>query len=77
MTKRFSILVLWSCLVFTASVFAESLEGVEARCEQYAQEDNVSADEMKEFMTECVRDLTEESPEESPEESSEESSSSG
>ena len=77
MTKRFSILVLCSCFVFTASVFAESLGEVKARCEQYAQEDNVPADELKQYMTECVKELTEESPEESPEENTEESSSSG
>jgi hypothetical protein len=80
MFTRFSMLVLWSCLVFTASVFAENREELKARCEQYAQEDNIPAEEMEQYMTDCVSELTEESPEEyeeSPEEYSEESSSSG
>ena len=61
MNRKFSALILATVLALGTSVFAESPEEAEARCKQYAQEDNVSAEEMEDYMAECVKQLIEES----------------
>ena len=59
MFKTTIMLAIIALLAGSPIAFADSLAEAEARCKQYAQEDNVSADEMKDYIAECVKELTE------------------
>lgn len=59
--KKTSFLHLMALLVVfgtTAPVVAEeSVEEMEKRCQSYAQEDNIPADELEDYMKECIQGL--------------------
>ena len=60
MPKKISLLAAASILIFSPYAFAESEEELEARCKQYAAEDQVTADEMESYLIRCIEDLSEE-----------------
>ena len=74
MLKKISFLAAASILVFGMNVFAESMEEAEQKCKQYAAEDQITADEMDNYLTQCIEDLSGERSEESEETSIEEES---
>lgn len=59
--KKTSFLHLMALLVVfgtTAPVVAEeSVEEMGKRCQSYAQEDNIPADELEDYMKECIQGL--------------------
>lgn len=68
MNKKISLIALVSIIAFSATSFAnEANEDVTAKCKEYAAEDNIPAAEMKEYMAQCIEDMT--APAETTEES--------
>ena len=65
MSKLLSLLAVTFILGSSPLVFAESQEEAEAQCKQFAQEENVSSDEMSAYMEECIKEQTDDTPQES------------
>lgn len=59
MPKMISLLALACAIVISPMAIAESQEEAQEKCKQFAQEEQVSADEMEAYMAECVQTLTE------------------
>ncbi len=59
MLKQISMLALATAILASPAAFASSAEEAEAKCKQYAQEDQVPAEEMKEYLAECIQSLAE------------------
>lgn len=72
--KKTSFLQLMALLIVfgaTAPVVAEEgMEDMDKRCRGYAEEDKVSADELEDYVKECIQSIQQESeePEAEPEE---------
>ena len=58
MTKKIYGLLMVLMLVSSAHVQAITEEEAEAQCKVYAEEEKVTAEEMADYMAECVKDLT-------------------
>lgn len=65
MTRLLSLLALSLALISSPLAYAESQEEAEAQCKQWAQEENVSSEEMAAYMEECIQSQTAEMREES------------
>ncbi len=64
MTKLLSLLVVAVALISSPLAFAESQQEAEAQCKQWAQEENVSSEEMADYMADCLATQTPDATEE-------------
>ena len=58
MLKNFSFLAVIFALLASPSVFAEAQMTPEEQCKQFAQEDQIPAEEMADYIAECVNNQT-------------------
>jgi uncharacterized protein YqfA (UPF0365 family) len=65
MSKLLSLLAIAFALVISPLALAESMEEAAAQCKQWAQEENVSSDEMAAYMEDCIKTQTGEKADES------------
>ncbi|MCW9024183.1 MAG: hypothetical protein OQK73_05830 [Gammaproteobacteria bacterium] len=59
MLKNFSFLAIIFAILSSPTVVAETEKSAEEQCKQFAQEEQISAEEMKDYIAECVASLTE------------------
>ncbi len=54
MFKKFYMLMMALMMIIGMSAYAETQEEMEAQCKQWAQEDKISEDELKDYIEECI-----------------------
>ena len=57
MKKLLYGLAIFPLMLSSSSIFAMSEEQAEMMCKEYAQEDRIAAEDMAEYMAECIQDL--------------------
>ncbi len=58
MNKLLSLLVVAFALVSSPLAIADSQQEAEEQCKQWAQEENVSSEEMADYMADCIASQT-------------------
>jgi len=58
MMMKISVVTLTSALFFATPVFAESAEDAMNLCKQYAKDDDIPAEELRDYLADCVDGLT-------------------
>jgi hypothetical protein len=66
MTRINPLFGIFAIAFLVPAAYAETPEESQAQCEQYALEDKVPADEMKDYMAECLKQMADESTEVQP-----------
>jgi hypothetical protein len=56
MPKTFSLFAAIFLILSSSVVYAQSRVEATAECRQYAREDGIQSDELKEYMDECIKD---------------------
>ena len=57
MNKSVLVAAIWLVLTLPFNVLAGTEEEIQAQCRQYATDDSVPAQELDEYMAQCVQDL--------------------